>query len=90
MAATLSLIDRRCLLTEQEVASIFRVSARTVRRWGLNGWLDPVRIGGTTRYREADIERFLAGGSENSEAQAVTPGLRENSAAGNGRDAPPA
>lgn len=46
------------LLTEEEVAQIFRVTVRTIRRWARTGWFDPVRIGGVTRYRRCDVELF--------------------------------
>jgi excisionase family DNA binding protein len=54
MTTALSSMNRR-LLTEREVADIFTVSTRTVRRWATAGELTPVRIGGVTRYREAEV-----------------------------------
>lgn len=54
MATALSPLDRR-LLTEREVAAIFAVTPRTVRRWATSGDLHPVRIGGVTRYREDEV-----------------------------------
>jgi len=45
------------LLTPKEVANIFRVSARTVRNWVDNNvFPNVVRIGGTTRVPQSDID----------------------------------
>lgn len=45
----------RRLLTEGEVAELFSVTRRTVRRWANTGELTPIRIGGVTRYRQDEI-----------------------------------
>jgi excisionase family DNA binding protein len=48
------------LLTGAEVARIFRVSAKTVGRWGRSGLLPLYRTpGGDHRYRLADVTTFL-------------------------------
>jgi excisionase family DNA binding protein len=48
------------LLTGVEVARIFRVSARTVGRWGRSGLLPLYRTpGGDHRYRLSDVTAFL-------------------------------
>ena len=50
------------LLTSHEVAAIFRVNERTVRRWHLTGQLDDCAVytpGGHLRYKAAAI-RALA------------------------------
>ena len=48
------------LLTASEVAQLFRVSAKTVGRWGRSGALPLYRtVGGHHRYRQADVEQFL-------------------------------
>ena len=59
MSTALSPPDRR-LLTEREVADIFTVSPRTVRRWATAGELTAIRIGGVTRYREAEVLNVIA------------------------------
>ncbi len=52
------------LLLASEVADLFRVSVRTVTRWGHGGKLPPpVKVGGVTRWRREDIERVLKGDS---------------------------
>jgi excisionase family DNA binding protein len=48
------------MLTTTEVAELFRVSVKTVGRWGRSGALPLYRtIGGHHRYRAADICAFL-------------------------------
>jgi len=48
------------LLTASEVAQLFRVSAKTVGRWGRSGALPLYRtVGGHHRYRLADVFAFL-------------------------------
>ena len=48
-------------MTEAEVAAIFRVTPRTVRRWATQGYLTPVRVGGITRYRAAQVAGLASG-----------------------------
>lgn len=51
------------LLTVGEVAAIFRVSNKTVGRWGRSGALPIVRtMGGHHRYRLSDVCRVLGVG----------------------------
>jgi len=48
------------MLTASEVAQLFRVSAKTVGRWGRSGALPLYRtVGGHHRYRLADVIAFL-------------------------------
>ena len=48
------------LLTAAEVAELFRVSSKTVGRWGRSGALPLYRtVGGHHRYRLADVRAFL-------------------------------
>jgi len=48
------------LLTAAEVAALFRVSSKTVGRWGRSGALPLYRtIGGHHRYRLSDVRTFL-------------------------------
>lgn len=47
------------LLTASEVADLFRVSSKTVGRWGRSGALPLYRtIGGHHRYRLCDVRAF--------------------------------
>ena len=48
------------MLTASEVARLFRVTAKTVGRWGRSGALPLHRtVGGHHRYRLADVHAFL-------------------------------
>ena len=47
------------LLTEREVAGVFRVSGRTVRRWAASGILPAIQIGGVRRYSASHIEALI-------------------------------
>ena len=40
------------------------VTERTVRHWREQGLLEPVVIGGSVRYRRADVEAFAAPSNE--------------------------
>ncbi len=52
--------DLEAMLTASEVAQLFRVSAKTVGRWGRSGALPLYRtVGGHQRYRLADVRGFL-------------------------------
>lgn len=49
------------LLTPAEVAAMFRVDPKTVTRWAKAGKLSSIRtLGGHRRYREAEVQGFLA------------------------------
>jgi len=53
------------MLTASEVARLFRVSAKTVGRWGRSGALPLYRtVGGHHRYRLADVRAFLGFNAE--------------------------
>lgn len=57
------------LLTEAEVAALFRVDPKTVARWAQQGKLRSIRtLGGRRRYSEAEIKTILGG-----EAQVPVP-----------------
>jgi excisionase family DNA binding protein len=48
------------LLTRKEVASLFRVSPRTIKRWTADGKLTAILTpGGSPRYRSEDVDRLL-------------------------------
>ncbi len=89
MTPVLSQVDRR-LLPEREVANIFTVTPRTVRRWANAGELTAIRIGGVTRYRENEILNVIAGEGmplvlpQNEGRQVGNPDALQNSA-GTGR-----
>ena len=58
------------LLTAKEVADRFRVSIQTVYRWGQDGTLQRVQVGGTVRFRHHDVTALLAA---NDATEAVRP-----------------
>ena len=48
------------LLRARELAVLFGVRERTIYRWRREGKIPPpIRIGGSTRWRRDDIERFF-------------------------------
>jgi predicted site-specific integrase-resolvase len=59
---------RRKRLTRPEVARIFDVSERTVRRWVIEGLLEEVPLGDrAARYEEAAVEKFYLKRKKKSE-----------------------
>ena len=50
------------LLSDVEVAALMSVSRNTVWRWAdrLADFPQPVRIGGATRWRKADLDKYVA------------------------------
>ena len=59
--------DDEGLLTEEEVAALLELSVPLVRRLHLEGAGPPfVKIGRQTRYRQAVVQRWLAGDSQGS------------------------
>ena len=50
------------LLSDVEVATLMSVSRNTVWRWAdrLAGFPQPVRIGGATRWRKSDLDKYIA------------------------------
>ena len=52
--------ERNDLLTPAEVAELFRVNPKTVRRWAQAGKVSVVRtLGGHRRFRRSEIEAQL-------------------------------
>ena len=58
----LSIEEREMLLSDVEVAALMSVSRNTVWRWAdrLEGFPQPVRIGGATRWRKSDLDKYIA------------------------------
>jgi excisionase family DNA binding protein len=51
-------------MTPSEVAELYRVDRRTLRRWVRQGKLHPVRLtAGTWRFRAEDVAGLIEGGS---------------------------
>ena len=53
------LLDRERYLTDKEVASILKVSRRTLQEYRNDGVLPYILLGGIVLYRESDLERVL-------------------------------
>lgn len=50
------------LLTPAEVASMFRVSPKTVTRWARAGKISAIRtLGGHRRFRASEVQAFIDG-----------------------------
>jgi excisionase family DNA binding protein len=47
-------------VTTDELATLFRVSNRTIRAWRQQGRLRAVRIGRELRFRRSDIDQLIA------------------------------
>ena len=49
------------LLSDIEVAALMSVSRNTIWRWvrNLEGFPQPVKIGGVTRWRKADLDKYI-------------------------------
>jgi hypothetical protein len=45
-----------------QVTKILDVDRSTLWRWGKQGYLVPIEVGGKRRYRMSDIKRILEGG----------------------------
>jgi excisionase family DNA binding protein len=67
------------VLTTADVARLLGISPRTVRRWAADGTLPPpVRKGCRyTRWRLADVQRFLGEHRTLPDAPPLTPELRD-------------
>ena len=50
------------LLSDMEVAQLLSVSRTTVWRWlkDIEGFPEPLKIGGATRWRRADVAKFVS------------------------------
>jgi len=53
------------LLTDQEVADLFRVSRTTIWNWvrADNGFPLPKKFNGATRWRRSDIDAYIESGA---------------------------
>jgi excisionase family DNA binding protein len=73
-----------------EVASLLRVTPRTVRRWSQAGQLEPVRLGRLVRYTQPSVDALISNSDDalitQSSPRAATPGSMKISGAGGGRD----
>ena len=52
--------EQEVLLTQAEVAKLFRVDPKTVTRWAKAGKLTAIRtLGGHRRYRQSEVQNLL-------------------------------
>lgn len=58
-AATSTALDHRPLWTTQDTATFLNLSAYTVAEMARKKQLPSLMIGGSRRYRPADIERYI-------------------------------
>ncbi len=64
------------LLTAREVAEMIGVSSETILRWTRRGAIPGFRLpGGALRYRESELEQWLAG-RRSSDETSITNGIR--------------
>lgn len=49
------------LLTAREVATLLKVSRRTLERWEKAEKLIPIRVAGNVRYRQQDVRALIEG-----------------------------
>ena len=62
------------LLTARDVAELLGVSAETVLRWTRKGKLPAIRLpGGALRFREAELEAWLAERATPARGVSATP-----------------
>ena len=59
-----------------QLAKRWSVSERTIRREIDTGWLRPFRIQGVIRILVEEVERFEAGGTDESEGAGMQPAKR--------------
>jgi excisionase family DNA binding protein len=52
---------KQMLLSDTELAEVLSVSRNTIWRWAdqVEGFPQPVKIGGATRWRKDDVEKYL-------------------------------
>lgn len=52
--------EEPALLTRKDLARLFQVSLRTISRWQTSSAIpDPVRIGGSLRWRREDVTDWI-------------------------------
>lgn len=49
------------MYTIKDVTETFKISRKTVYKWIKNGWLKPVKIGGSVRFPAEQVERLKRG-----------------------------
>ena len=57
----LDLLERKTLMTLQEVAEVLRVSVHTVKKLAATGKLPCVKVGRRRLFRPEDVHRYIVG-----------------------------
>lgn len=52
---------RSKMITADQAADMLMVSRHTLWRWGKDGVLKPVKVGGKVLYRFEDVKNFITG-----------------------------
>lgn len=53
--------DNETLMSREDVVKRLNISETTLWRWGKNGYLVPVNVGGIRRYKSTDIDAIAEG-----------------------------
>lgn len=70
--ATATRTDTGALLKSRDVARLLSCDERTVWRWASAGTIPgPIRIGGATRWRRADLDAFIQAKAEAAAREAA-------------------
>jgi len=70
--ATATTTDTDALLKAGDLARLLSCDERTVWRWASAGTIPPpIRIGGCTRWRRADLDAFLQGKAQAAAREAA-------------------
>lgn len=48
------------LLSVKEMCELFKVSRVTIYNWTKSGYLSPIKLGATVRYRKSDIKKLIS------------------------------
>ena len=54
--------DEDSLLTKQEVMALLGKSSNTLWKWAKRGYLVPLKVGGTIKYKSEDVRKLMGGG----------------------------
>ncbi|HXX73650.1 MAG TPA: helix-turn-helix domain-containing protein [Nitrospiraceae bacterium] len=62
----LDLLERKTLMTLQEVSDLLRVSQSTVKKKSARGEIPSVKIGRARRFRPEDVYRYISANTRQS------------------------
>lgn len=64
-------IDEEMILTIKDVAQYLKVAEKTIYRLAAANKIPAFKVGGTWRFRRADIDSWIAAQSKSAEGKAV-------------------